>query len=140
MDCLFLDSSRHNRLHKKHFLFLHENDDNNTFSLKSCPIRFDSRLVTYRKKQNDQSIVEFKEIYKIDMYKNRLEKNTLGEMIIGRKDLLLSSLHKSIWNRRKLLKGRVFNAVSIKSSNTTTIVNKSKDSKGNIVVHYSSSK
>ena len=50
--------------------------------------------------------------------------------------MLLSSLNSSIWNRRKSLKGRVFDAVSIKSS-TTTIVNKSRDSKGNFVIHYS---
>ena len=31
-DCFFLDSSRHNRLHKKHFLFLDENRNNETFS------------------------------------------------------------------------------------------------------------
>ena len=137
MNCLFLGSPRYDRLYKKHLLLLNENRNNETFSLNSCQIRFDSRLVTYRKKQNDQSIVEFEEIYKIDMNTNRLEKNTLGEMKIGRKDLLLSSLNKSIWIRRESLKGKVFKAVSIKSDKTTTFVKKYKDSQGNMVIHHS---
>ena len=71
LNCLFLGSPRYDRLYRKHFLFLDERRNNETFSFESCKIRFDSRLVTYRRKQNNQSTVEFEEIYKIDGNKNR---------------------------------------------------------------------
>ena len=137
MNCLFLGSPRYDRLYKKHFLFLHEYRNNINFSFETCKIRFDSRLVTYRQQQNNQSTVEFEEIYKIDENENKLEKNTLREIVKGRKDMQLSTLNLSIWNRRKSLKGINFKAVSIKSSKTTTFVKKSKDSKGNVVIHHS---
>ena len=135
--CLFLDSSRHNRLHKKHFLFLDENKTNGNFSFEYCKIRFDSRLVLYRKKPNNQSIVEFEEIYKIDETRNRLEKNTLGEIIYGQKEMLFSSLNVSIWIRRNSVKGKVFDAVSKNGVQAAMTVKKSKDSEGNIVIHQS---
>ena len=136
MNCLFVGSPRYDRLYRKHFLFLDEHRNNDTFSFETCKIRFDSRLVTYHRKQNKQSTVQFEEIYKIEN-KNRLEKNTLGEKFNDQKGWRLSSFNSFIWNRRKSLKGRVFNAVSIKNSKSTTIVNKSTDSKGNVVIHYS---
>ena len=72
MDCNFLDSSRYKRLSKKHFLFLYENKETKTFSFETCKIRFDSRLVIYRQTPNNQTIVQFEEIYKIDENDNRL--------------------------------------------------------------------
>ena len=62
LNCLFLGSPWYDRLYKKHFMFLNEHRNNETSSFESCKIRFDSRLVTYRRKQNNQSAVEFEEI------------------------------------------------------------------------------
>ena len=133
-DCRFLDSSRYDRLYKKHFLFL---DENRHKSFGSCKIRFDSNLVIYRKKLNDKTTVEFEEIYKIDENDSRLEKNTLGEITYLRNKMRLSLLNSSIWNRRKSLNGKVFNAVSLNGSQITMTVQKSRDTKGNIVIHHS---
>ena len=119
---------------KKHFLFL---DENRHTSFGSCKIRFDSHLVIYRKKPNDKTTVEFKEIYKIDENDSMLEKNTLGEITHWRNKMRLSLLNSSIWNRRKSLNGKVFNAVSLNGSQLTMTVRKSRDSKGNIVIHHS---
>ena len=137
MDCLFLDSSRDDLSYKKHFLLLDENKHNYTLSFGSCKIQFDSRLVVYRKKPKSELTVEFEEIYKIDENQNRLEKNDLGEIIVGRNGMRLALFSSSIWNRRKSLKGKVFNAVSLSGSQMTMTVMKSKDSEGNSVISYS---
>ena len=54
---------------KKHFLFLHEDNENSNFTFKSCKIRFDSLLVIYHKKQKNRLVLEFHEIYKINEMK-----------------------------------------------------------------------
>ena len=131
MDCLFLDSSRYDRLHKKHFLFLHEDMDNDTFSFESCKIKFDSRLVLYRKKQKKRLVVEFEEIYKINENESSLEKNHLGEIFQDQTETMVSGLKKPIWKRRQSLKGKFFTAVSKNRRSWTLTVKKYEESEGN---------
>ena len=113
INCLFLDSSRYERLYKKHFLFSYEKTQQASFSFDTCKVRFDSRLAIYHMNHTSKSIVQFDEVYKITENGNTLMRNTLGEIILGQKEMLVSGLNTYIWNRRKSLDGRIFNAVSI---------------------------
>ena len=137
MDCLFSDSSRYDRLHKKHFLFLYEDMDNDTFPFESCWIRFDSRFVLYHKKQKKRLVVEFEEIYKINESENRLEKNILGEIFEDQMEIMVPGLKNPIWKRRQSLKGTFFTAVSKNRRSWTLTVKKYKDLEGNQIIHYS---
>ena len=137
MDCLFSDSSRYDRLHKKHFLFLYEDMDNDTFPFESCKIRFDSRFVLYHKKQKKRLVVEFEEIYKINESENRLEKNILGEIFEDQMEIMVPGLKNPIWKRRQSLKGTFFTAVSKNRRSWTLTVKKYKDLEGNQIIHYS---
>ena len=128
MDCLFSDSSRYDRLHKKHFLFLYEDMDNDTFPFESCKIRFDSRFVLYHKKQKKRLVVEFEEIYKINESENRLEKNILGEIFEDQMEIMVPGLKNPIWKRRQSLKGTFFTAVSKNRRSWTLTVKKYEES------------
>ena len=137
MDCLFSDSNRYDRIHKKHFLFRHEDMDNDTFPFESCKIRFDSRLVLYRKKQKKRLVVEFEEIYKINENENSFEKNNLGEIFQDQTETMMSELKKPIWKRRQSLKGKCFTAVSKNRRSWTLAVKKYEKSEGNQIIQYS---
>ena len=137
MSCLFLESRRYARLQKKHFLFLHEDSENSTFTFKSCKIRFDARLVISHKKQKNRLVLEFDEIYKIDENGYNLEKNTLGQIFDGQQEMLLPELKVPIWKRRQSLNGKIFKAVSKNRTSWTLAVKKYIDSKGNQNTEYS---
>ena len=137
MDCHILESSKYDRLSKQYFLFLYENIKSRVFSFDSCKVRFDSRLVIYHKKQNNNTIVEFKEIYKIEENANKLETNALAEVITGQKEILSSGLNLSIWDRRKSLNGKVFNAVIKNGGDIAVSVNQFQESQGKTVMQYS---
>ena len=138
MDCLFLDSSRFDRLYKKHFLFYDKNDPEQTFSFESCKVRFDSRLVVYRKKPNTtETVVQFEEIYKIDENETNLQKNSLGDIAHGKTQMLFTGTNSFIWNRRRPLNGKVFKAVSQNGAFIGIKVNQRKDAQGNIIAQHS---
>ena len=126
LDCLFLDSNQYDRLYKKHFLFFKRKNKNVNFSFESCKVRLDSHLVIYHTKQKNETIVQFDEVYKISEKDDVLVKITLGEMIHGRKELRLSGLNLSLWNRRKSLNGEVLNAVVKKDADEIAVI-KSKE-------------
>ena len=136
MDCLYLDSSRYAKLYKKYFLFRHDIKENPKFSFESCKVRFDSRLVIYRREPSNKTTMRFEEIYKMDENSYNLEKNTLGEVINGQKEMLLSGLNSFIWKRRKTLNGKIFNALSKDGPGMAISVKQSADANGKIVIQH----
>ena len=136
LDCRFLDYSRYAKLYKKHFLFRNDIEENPKFSFESCKVRFDSRLVIYRREPSNNTTMRFEEIYKMDENGYNLEKNTLGEVINGQKEMLLSGLNSFIWKRRKTLNGKTFTALSKDGPSMVISAKHFADAKGKAVIQH----